>query len=126
VDLAKAQVKWTYHDRRDPYFSCPAIAGNTVVFGGRDKRIHAADRNTGAELWTFQTHGQVDSSPVICGDKVAVGSADGKIYLLDLATGKERWSYEIGEGISGAPAVAAGLIVVGAEDGTVYAFGPRP
>lgn len=125
VDLVKGEIVWRYKDRSFPYFSSPAIAGDRVVFGGRDKRLHCAQRDDGAPLWTFATRGKVDSSPVVCDGKVVVGSDDGRLYLLSLADGKELWSYEIGQPITGSPAVVNGLVIIGSDDGNVYGFGSR-
>jgi len=96
-----------------------------VVFGGRDKRLHCLNKDTGKVFWTFPTRGKVDSSPAICGDKVVVGSDDGRLYVVSLSAGKELWSYEIGQPITSSPAVVDGMVVVGCEDGNVYCFGPK-
>ena len=98
---------------------------NSSVVGGRDKRVHAIDRVTGKQVWTFATKQKVDSSPVICGDKVVVGSEDARIYILALADGKELWSYELGGGVVASPAVCGGRIVIGTDEGKVYCFGEQ-
>jgi len=125
IDLDKGTNVWTYRDRQFPYFSSPAVSGERVLFGGRDKQLHCLNRHTGASLWKFPTRGKVDSSPAVCGDKVVVGSDDGRIYLVALNTGKELWSYEIGQPVGSSPAVANGKVVVGCDDGSVYCFGVK-
>ncbi len=122
IDLKAGRTNWTYKDKSFPYFSTPAISGNQVVFGGRDKRVHCLEVSTGKPLWAFATRGKVDSSPAICGDKVVVGSEDGRVYLLSLSGGKELWNYEIGQPVTSSPAVARGQVAIGAEDGFVYLF----
>ena len=57
----------------------PGSDQDRVVFGGRDKLLHCAQREDGKALWSFPTRGKVDSSPVICGGKVVVGSDDGRL-----------------------------------------------
>lgn len=126
VDLDDKEVVWTYRDRNFPYFSSPAVADDMIVFGGRDRRLHAVDRETGEGRWTFNTRARVDSSPVVAGDRVVVGSSDGRVYIVDLDDGSEVWSYEIGDAITGSPGVVDGLFVIGSEDGSVYAFGESP
>jgi outer membrane protein assembly factor BamB len=125
IDIARGTRQWVYRDRNFPYFSSPAIAGERVLVGGRDKKLHCLDRETGKSIWTFATQGKVDSSPVVCGDKVVVGSDDGLLYLVSLADGKQLWSYEIGQPVSSSPAVVDGRVVVGSEDGSVYCFGKK-
>lgn len=122
VNLNEGKVAWTYKDRAFPYFSSPAVAGDRVVFGGRDKRLHCVKRKTGEAVWTFATRGKVDSSPVIAGTRVVVGSDDGRLYVVNLEDGKEVWNYEIGQPVGSSPAVVRGRIVVGADDGSVYCF----
>ena len=124
-DAAKGDILWRYRDRNFPYFSSAAVTKDRVVIGGRDKRLHCIDRESGAGIWVFQTRGQVDSSPVICADSVVVGSEDGRLYCVTLADGKERWTYDVAASVTASPAVSDGLIVVGAEDGTVLALGAK-
>jgi outer membrane protein assembly factor BamB len=125
VDLAEATVSWTYKDRAFPFFSSPALGGDRVVVGSRDKRLHCIRSENGEPIWSFRTRGKVDSSPIICGTKVVTGSDDGRLYVVNLSDGSEVWAFELGEGITGAPAFAHGRLVVGCEDGFVYAFGAR-
>lgn len=123
VDLRKGEVRWRYHDRNFPYGGSPAVTSNRVIFGGRDKRLHCVERETGQAVWAFATRGKVESSPVVAGDRVVVGSDDGRVYLVSLAEGKELWSYEIGRPVQSSPAVVEGNLVIGADDGNVYCFG---
>ena len=125
ADLESGQMKWKFKDRAFPYFSSPALTQDRVVFGGRDKRLHCVRKDTGEEIWSFNTRGKVDSSPVVAGDKVVVGSEDGNLYMVNLADGNEVWSYEIGQPITSSPAVINNLVVIGSEDGNVYAFGTK-
>jgi glucose dehydrogenase len=123
VDLNAGTVLWRYRQRNFPYLSSPALTDQQVLFGGRDKRLHCVNRDTGDEVWTFATRGKVDSSPVVCGDQVVVGSDDGRLYVLSLSDGTEQWSYEIGQPLTASPAVAGGKVIIGSQDGHVYCFG---
>jgi outer membrane protein assembly factor BamB len=125
VDVAKGTNLWNYRDRAFAYVSSPAVLGDRLVIGGRDKRVHCLRIKDGEAIWTFSTRGKVDSSPVICDGKVIFGSEDGRLYLLALADGKELWSYEIGQGLTASPAVSDGKVVIGSEDGSVYCFGTK-
>jgi eukaryotic-like serine/threonine-protein kinase len=125
IDLAAGNVAWRFKDRPFPFFSSPAVIGDRILVGGRDKRLHCLQKKDGKEIWSFAARGKVDSSPVVCGDKVVVGSDDGRLYLVNLTNGKEVWNYEIGRPISASPAIVNGQIVVGSEDGSIYAFGAK-
>jgi outer membrane protein assembly factor BamB len=124
IDWKKEEVVWKYApDRRQPFYASAAIAAELVIVGGRDKRVHAIDRKTGAEVWTFATGGRVDSSPVIVGQRVFVGSLDGNLYALDLATGGEKKKLKLDAPIAASPAVGGECLVLGTTGGTVYCFG---
>jgi len=125
VDLRRKRVAWTYEhpDRRFPFYSSAAAAGELIVVGGRDKLIHCLNARTGKAVWTFATRARVDSSPAIAGGCVYVGSADGRLYVLDLAGGKKLWEFEAGSPLSASPAIAEGRIVIGAQDGRIFCFG---
>lgn len=123
LDTVAKSTVWTYEDRAFPYFSSAAIGGRLVVFGGRDKRLHAADLKTGAPVWTYRARGKVDGSPIIAGDKVVLASEDGRLHLIALADGAGLWSWDMGAEVLSTPAVAGGRVVVTVSDGRVVAFG---
>lgn len=114
---------WEYGEQDFPFFSAPAVGADRVIFGGRDKQVHAVHRTSGKPLWTFRTRGKVDCSPVLAGNRVIVGSEDGRLYLLNAATGAEVWSHDLAGAVIGSPAIANGRILIGAENGTLFAFG---
>jgi outer membrane protein assembly factor BamB len=122
VDLEKEKIVWFFKKSNFPYFSSAAIGKDRIIFGGRDKRVHAVTKDEGKPLWEFKTRGKVDSSPVLCDNKVVFGSYDGRMYILDAKTGKELWRYEIGKPIIAAPAIINGYILIGGSDGIIYAF----
>lgn len=129
VDLAGLKVAWRYEhpSRKFPYYSSAAVGPKVVVVGGRDKLVHALDRATGEEKWSFETPARVDASPVITGGHAAVATLSGDLYLLDLETGRTAWQYASGSAFAASPAVADGRLVIGTADGLLYAFGaPRP
>jgi len=136
IDWSAARTLWTYEDpeRQLPIVSSAAVTPDSVVVGGRDKRLIALDPHTGRPQWTFVTKGKIESSPVVVRsangdtskDRVFVGSADGNLYAVNLATGRETWRFETGSSISASPAVAADCLVIATEDGVIYCFGSVP
>src|SRR5581483_2450244 len=90
VDLKQKSLIWTYEPKRaQPFFASAAVTDKLVIAGGRDKLIHALDRDKGKPLWTFASKGRFDSSPIVAGKRVYAGSTDGQLYVLDLKTGHE-------------------------------------
>ena len=54
VDLKRETNAWSFHDRNFPYFASPALAGDRVVFGGRDKLLHCVQRADGKLVTAIQ------------------------------------------------------------------------
>ncbi len=125
VDLLLKSVRWSYEhpEKKFPFYSSAALAAGKAVVGGRDKKVHCLEAETGKLLWTFATKGRVDSSPAVAAGRVYVGSKDGRFYVLDLETGKKLWEFPAGSPISASPALAAGHVILGSEDGLIYCFG---
>ena len=125
VDLRKARTVWRYQhpQKHFPFYSSAAVSDELVVLGGRDKMLHALDRETGEAVWTFAAGARVDSSPVILGDRVVFASMRGEIYILKLSSGEILWKFDTGSPILASPSIAGGKLVIGTEDGLLYCFG---
>ena len=126
VDVKAGKRRWRYEhpERHFPFYASAAVADDLVIAAGRDKLVHALDRQTGEARWTFRARARFDASPVVAGDRVYAGNADGRLYVLDLATGEKLSEFHAGAAIMGSPAVAGGRIVFGTQDGTLFALGP--
>jgi outer membrane protein assembly factor BamB len=124
VDLGTKQTRWSLTDPKQPFFSSPALAHGKVYFGGRNKKLHCCDAESGELLWSFPTRRKVDGSPIAVGDAIVFGAADGRLYVLDASSGEERWSHDLGADLGGSLAVADGWIYAAALDGRVVGFGP--
>jgi outer membrane protein assembly factor BamB len=124
VDWKKPEVAWRFEAARRaaPFFASAAVSDRLVVSASRDKRVHALDRATGQEVWSFPTGGKLESSPVISGQRVYIGSLDQHLYVLDLATGKELGKHNLGGEIYASPAVGGNALVLGTTTGLVYCF----
>lgn len=127
LNWTKPDVAWKFEaqERKQPFYSSPAVTEKLVVVGSRDKRVYGLDRKTGKEAWSFATRGRVDSSPVVVGNRVLVGSMDKHLYVLDLAQGTEVQRVQLADAVVASPAVAGGRVVIGAGDGTVYCLGAK-
>jgi len=128
VNWKTAVVAWDFQPPKgsQPFRSSPAVTADVVVFGGRNKRVHALDPLTGKTVWEYTTRNRVDCSPVVVGTRAFVGAADGRLVALDLKTGKVTWQYEAGGGFNGgSPAVSRGRLVIANEQGNVFCFGEK-
>ncbi|SNR23096.1 PQQ-like beta-propeller repeat protein [Paracoccus sediminis] len=104
--------------------SVPAVQGSTVIFPFASGQLLAADRDTGATLWTAQIGGMrvgraianirdVTGDPVIAGGMVYGGTSSGRINAVELDTGLEAWSARDG---ANSPVVVAGGSVFAVND----------
>jgi outer membrane protein assembly factor BamB len=127
INWKKPEIVWTFEAQRrqQPFFASTAVSDKLVIAGSRDKRVYGLDRQTGKQVWSFETKNRIDSSPVIVGNRILVGSLDGNLYVLDLAKGTEVTRFELGSPIVGSPAIAEGCLVVGTDDGTIYCLAEK-
>ncbi len=125
VDVGAGQLRWRYEhpERHFPFYASAAIAGDLVIAAGRDKLVHALDRESGEARWTFRARARFDASPAVAGNRVYVGNADGRLYVLDIETGDKVFEFHAGAAIMGSPAIAGGRIVFGTQDGALFALG---
>jgi outer membrane protein assembly factor BamB len=125
IDWKQGRLDWTFQaaERPQPFYASAAVTDRLVLAGSRDRRLHALDRRTGKEVWSFATEGKVDASPVVAGKRVFAPSLDGNLYILDLDNGKQLDKIALDGPIQGSPAVAQGRLILGTTKGTVYCFG---
>jgi outer membrane protein assembly factor BamB len=91
--------------------------------GSGDDKVYALDAETGKELWSYATRGDVASSPTVAGQTLYVGSYDGNLYALNTLDGSLLWKYTTDDMVVSSPAVVNGLAYVGSYDHLVYAIG---
>lgn len=127
INWKQGRLAWTFQasERPQPFYASAAVTDRLVLAGSRDRRLHALDRRTGKEVWSFATEGKVDASPVVAGTRVFAPSLDGNLYIIDLYSGKQLDKITLDAPILGSPAVAAGRLVLGTTKGTVYCFGAK-
>ena len=92
-----------------------ALSGRAIVLGGRDKLVHAIDRQSGKVAWTFRP-GRGWTRAVGAGG----GSTSGRTMpalLLDAARGKRISDFEGGGPLRPHPR-RYGRVVVGSQDGS--------
>src|SRR5207244_558764 len=91
INWKEPKMRWTFEAEEDAaaYPSSAAVTSKYVVVGSEDMFVHALDRESGKEVWSFKTDNQVEGSPVIVGDRVYIGSLDRNLYVLDLDEGTQ-------------------------------------
>jgi eukaryotic-like serine/threonine-protein kinase len=89
---------------------------------GIEAGVHAFDRQSGRELWTYRAGRGVLGAVVGIGRRAFAYSATGDLLSLDVDSGKLAWSYPLKAPAWESPGVAGSRVVGGSADGTVYAF----
>jgi outer membrane protein assembly factor BamB len=127
VDYRNGRVLWSFSgaERQLPFIGSPALSGNRIVTGNRDRFVYCLDRRDGRLLWRRNAGHRVDAAPVADSRNVLVANMRGDLMLLALANGEVVWRYELGSPVTGNPAVSDGLIIAGTLDGTLYALQRR-
>lgn len=128
VRAADGKVLWQTSGTSSPAgvmgVSDPAVSGGTVIFPFASGELLAADRESGATLWTAQVAGSrtgrayatirdMTGDPVIAGDRVYGGTSSGRINAVELDSGIEAWSARDG---ANSPVVVAGGSVFAVSD----------
>jgi outer membrane protein assembly factor BamB len=112
-------------DRSDYFFnygSRAESAGSILVVGSGDGIVHALERATGVERWTFDTRGPIQTNITIGEGLAFVSSDQGNVYALDLGTGHERWSRSTGDAATTNPAYSDGVLIVGSRSTELMAL----
>lgn len=102
--------------------SSPAVAGDAVVFGGRDGRVYSVHRGSGEKQWAYTAQGGVGASPVVRGSTVIAADYGGNVVRLRAGDGGLVWKRALREKIVSTPAVTDERVLVGTAQGRVYAL----
>lgn len=105
VNPASGTILWTKNLPGAMDAAAPLIANNTVYVGTGASLI-ALSLQTGEQLWSFSTNGNIESRPAVVGNTVYLGSMDGDFYAVQVtpaASGPgyvatELWRVPIGNG----------------------------
>lgn len=129
---SNGSLRWAYIAEGEIEGS-PAIGKNGVVyFGDGAGTFHAVDKDTGADLWTFdvslfspdpQGNQGIFSSPAIAANgMIYFGSANHRLYALD-ANGLLRWTFDATDRIDSSPIIGHGnRVYFASRDGYLYAL----
>lgn len=104
--------------------SSPAVVGDRVYIGSRDRNIYCLNKLTGAVVWQFDTGSQVQSSPAVDEAVVYILSENGMFYALNAGDGTLLWSTDIGNGSWdwSSPAVHGDNVFIASSTGNLYSL----
>jgi len=127
VDLLNQRVNWVFENEEaaQPFIASPAVSGNYVYIGNRDKNIYCLNKTSGELVWKYNTGSRIDASAVIIGERLLVANMRGDLFLMDKDDGEILWTYELGTPVDHNPAVVDNRVYVAGEDGRIYCFGGK-
>ena len=120
MNAETGETLWRY-DTELPIGHSPTVVNGVVYFGGLDKKMHALNAETGAELWNFAgARAGFYVNPLVVEGKVFAGNRDGRFYGLDASDGSLLWTYpRSGEAPLGPIVMSAAYDDEGGQ-GTIY------
>jgi outer membrane protein assembly factor BamB len=90
--LGEALVRpaWSF-DAGSPLWAGPTVAGDLVLVGADDGRLHAVEAASGRERWSFRAGGPIRTRPAVAGSAVVFQADDGFLYALRTVSGAQAW-----------------------------------
>ncbi len=101
--------------------AAPVIVGEKLIIARTDGVVVALERDSGKEVWSFETGGEVLGTPAWGGSVLVFGSGDGKIYALD-GGGKLLWKHDAGVSVYGVPLIESDTVYIGDNGGRMHAL----
>lgn len=105
-----------------PVTSSPLLEDEKVVFGCRDGRLYALDRNSGEVVWRYGAGGGIGASPVYVSGRFIAADYQGNVFAVGSNDGKALWNIKLPQKVISSPTVSNGEVVVGCLDGYAYAL----
>jgi outer membrane protein assembly factor BamB len=106
--------------------STPVLGADGRLYMGAGHSVLAIDASTGAQLWKFDTAGDVESAPTLASNgTLYFGCDDAKVYALDSNNGTLLWYFTFPDGSDTDSSPALGLdgtVYIGSDKGTLYAL----
>lgn len=102
--------------------SSPQIYQDKIFIGLNSGLLLALNRESGEEIWEFETEDAVFSTPACDGEAVYFGSGDDNLYALDQKKGELKWKFQAEGSIYSSPAIKDDKVFFGSVDGHLYAL----
>jgi len=111
-------------DPLGPVYGAPVVLGDLLLVSSLDDQVHAFDRNTGVEAWSFQVGGDIVGGVTVYDGVAYFGSSDHRVYALDLDSQEPVWAepFETGNWVWCEPVIVEDTVYVSSVDHKVYAI----
>ena len=130
LDPATGEQQWFFKSSHSRFIGGAVIGEDLIYAATVDGIIHALDRKTGAETWSYATGESIWSTPLLADGTLYITSLERRLYVLDAKTGGLSWQFSDGEGSSDTPPIGAmvgtptlyeGVLYFGSFNDRVYA-----
>ena len=100
----------------------PAIYGDTLYIGSRDRHLYALDAATGRLVWRYDAGSSLNGGAAVAQDAVFVADLDGSVHAVSRADGARLWKTdEIGRSWNSVSTDGQRVFIAG-EEGVVNAL----
>ncbi|MBS1531564.1 MAG: PQQ-binding-like beta-propeller repeat protein [Bacteroidetes bacterium] len=108
-------------DRR-AVIAAPIVAGDKVLFGGRDGFGYCLDKSTGKQVWRIDHEvSWIISAMTVKGNIMVTGTSDGHfVQAINLKTGKQLWKFHTVNVVWSSPIIDMDKVYVGSHEGMLY------
>ena len=119
------KIKWSA-DIQAPLTSGITIHENMLILGDKSGTLHALDKATGSELWTYNGSSTILGTPAVVSNNVIFAQEDGEISCVDISDGSAVWRVfpvsdsdnRLNDGIT----YGSGLVFAARIDGEIFAL----
>lgn len=94
--------------------------GDLVLFGSRDAKLYALNRNTGEKVWELETADEVRCGITVVDGRAFVAGCDASVHVIDLDAGKEESAVEIDSPSGTTPSAVGNMVFTGSEQAGVF------
>ena len=126
VSPENARGEWVFPReaaRNQNFYATPAVDDELVFVGDYSGMVFALDRQTGREVWTFQTDSpRIIGGPTIGEELIYVGAVNGVLYALDRDSGAEAWQFAAERDIWSSPLLDGDTVYITSLDRHIYAL----
>jgi outer membrane protein assembly factor BamB len=81
-NISEDEVIWSSPTHDFQGGSSPMVVDGKILIGSDDWNLYCFDKETGEELWTYETRGYIYSSPALFEEKLYFGSSDRNVYCI--------------------------------------------
>lgn len=84
---------WSFKSKSSRFIGGAVIEDTLIYAATVDGTVHALNRATGSEEWSYTAAGNIWSPPLVADGMLYVTSLDRHLYVLDAQTGKLSWKF---------------------------------